>query len=134
MRFFTLISLSSFLLVLLTALACLEPDEVIVNDLITNKLCVQVQHHQEKLGNIDIYVKFNAAVFPGYDDYGSFDKVVRVDANGQACMNNPPEGKHWLIGYGYDPAIEDSVRGSVAVFIEDISFSVDTVMYVSEIH
>ena len=39
------------------------------------RLCVDTQHHEAKVPNCKVYVKFNDENFPGYNDLSVFDTV-----------------------------------------------------------
>ncbi|MEO1515949.1 MAG: hypothetical protein AAFV95_13085 [Bacteroidota bacterium] len=99
-----------------------------------NTTCVQTQHHERPVGNIQVYVRYSNPVFPGYHDLSVFDTMYVTDANGYLCIPNMPEGKSWLVGFGIDELIQDSVKGSVSVVVEHPKDDVNTVMYVTEVH
>ena len=99
-----------------------------------NQTCIVTQHHERPVGNIAVYIRYDNPIFPGFHDLSVFDTMMVTDANGHLCITNMPEGKSWLVGFGIDEAIQDSVKGSVSIFIEHPKQNVDTIMYVTEIH
>lgn len=101
---------------------------------ILNQTCVTTQHHELIIGEIDIYVKYDATDFnfPGWEDLAEYDTVFTTNAAGRGCINNLPIGKHWLVGLGFDNQINQTIKGRVFV---DISFEnpeVDMILYVGE--
>lgn len=116
--------------VLFTAGQCSKSTEVPI----TNTLCLTTKHHEIIQPNIPIYIRFDNAIFPGYDRFYDYDTVLITDENGKVCMDNPPDGKHWCVAIGYDPIILDSVRGSTSVEIENPRHSIDTLIRVTEVH
>ncbi|MEM9918508.1 MAG: hypothetical protein AAF990_10455 [Bacteroidota bacterium] len=99
-----------------------------------NRTCIVTQHHERPVGNIAVYVRFGNPVFPGFHDLSVFDTMLVTDADGHLCIPNLPEGKTWLVGFGYDEAVQDSVKGSVSILVQHPKQDRDTIMYVTEIH
>jgi hypothetical protein len=99
------------------------------------KICVLTSHHGQPIPHANIWLKFNADSFPGYDQAPAyFDASFQTGADARACMEPVPTGKHWLIAFGYDSLhFPNHVYGSMLV---DISIPyravLDTVLYVSE--
>ncbi len=101
------------------------------------EVCVSTQHHGQPIPDAVVYVKYNADTFPGYDkpaDY--FDAVFYTGKDARGCIRSVPEGRHWLVSFGYDSLYyPHNVWGSLPV---EISLTyrpkVDTVLYVSEEH
>ena len=99
-----------------------------------NRTCVTTQHHELIIGDIDVYVKYDATDFnfPSFEDLAEYDTVFTTDAVGRGCITNLPIGKHWLVGLGFDPQINLAIKGRAFV---DISFEnpeVDMILYVGE--
>lgn len=99
------------------------------------EVCVRTMHHSQPIPQATVFVKFNADTFPGYDRPASFfDASFRTGAGGRGCFAPLPEGRHWLVAFGYDSLyFPHDVRGSLRVEIAlDGHAKVDTVLYVSE--
>ena len=101
---------------------------------ILNQTCVTTQHHELILGDIDVYVKYDATDFnfPGFEDLAEYDTVFTTNADGRGCINNLPIGKHWLVGLGFDPAINLAIKGRAFVNITFENPEVDMILYVGE--
>jgi hypothetical protein len=121
-----------YLLPLLILAACTpQPQEVAL----PTQLCVKVMHHFQPIPDATVYIKYNADSFPGYHQPPAyFDAVFKTGANAHGCMDALPEGKHWLVAYGYDSLyFPHDVYGSIMVDISlDKTPKLDTLLYVSE--
>ncbi len=101
------------------------------------KICVKTSHHGQPIPAAAVYVKFDADSFPGYENPPSyFDAVFLTGDDAKGCIAPVPEGKHWLIAFGYDSLhYPHVVYGSL---FADISLPgravLDTILYVSEKH
>ena len=101
------------------------------------EICVQTQHHHQRIPGAVVYVKYNADSFPGYDKPASYyDDVFYTGQNARGCIAPVPEGRHWMVSFGYDSLyFPHEVWGSLRL---DISLTdspkVDTVLYISEKH
>jgi len=99
------------------------------------KICVLTSHHGQIIPHAKIWLKYNADSFPGYDQAPSyFDASFQTGADARGCLESVPEGKHWLIAFGYDSLhFPNHVYGSMLVNI-DIPYRavLDTILYVSE--
>lgn len=101
------------------------------------EVCVRTQHHGFPIPDAKVYVKFNADSFPGYEQAPSyFDAVFQTGKDSRGCLRSLPEGRHWLVAFGYDSLhYPHIVFGSLPV---DISLArrpkMDTILYVSEKH
>jgi hypothetical protein len=101
------------------------------------KICVTTSHHGQPIPHAKVWLKYNADSFPGYNQPPSyFDASFESDANAHGCIGPVPEGRHWLIAFGYDSLhFPNDVFGSVVL---DVSIpyrqSIDTMLYVSEKH
>ena len=99
------------------------------------EICVKVQHHHQPIPDARVYLKYNTDTFPGYDRPASYyDAVFTTGADARGCIPSVPEGRHWLVAFGYDSLYyPHDVFGSMRL---DISLSerpkVDTLLYVSE--
>lgn len=99
------------------------------------KICVQVLHHTLPIPKTTVYVKYNTDTFPGYDKPPSyFDASFKTGPDARGCIASVPEGRHWLVAYGYDSLyFPNDVRGSMRAEISLMYKPVlDTVLYVSE--
>ena len=101
---------------------------------IFNRTCVTTQHHDLIIGDIDVYVKYGATDFnfPGYEDLAEYDTVFTTNGQGRGCIENLPIGKHWLVGVGFDPAINLGIQGRDFVEISFEDPEVDMILYVGE--
>jgi len=107
------------------------PDEIPL----PTKICVRTQHHTWPIPQAMVYLKYNTDTFPGYDKPPSyFDASFKTGANAHGCIEPVPEGRHWLIAYGYDSLyFPHDVYGSMRIEISLSSKPVlDTILYVSE--
>ena len=99
------------------------------------KICVRTQHHTLRIPNATVYIKYNATEFPGYDKPPSYyDASFKTGADAYGCIESIPEGRHWLVAFGYDSLyFPNNVRGNLPVTISlDHKPVLDTVLYVSE--
>lgn len=101
---------------------------------ILNQTCVTTQHHELIIGDIDVYVKYDATDFnfPGWEDLTEYDTVFTTNAVGHGCINNLPIGKHWLVGLGFDNQINQAIKGRAFVEISFENPEVDMILYVGE--
>ena len=101
------------------------------------KVCVKTTHHGQAIPDATVYVKLNADSFPGYDKQPTYyDMQFKTGKNAYGCIESLPEGRHWLVAFGYDSLhYPHDVFGSLPVTISlDRSPVVDTILYVSEKH
>lgn len=101
---------------------------------ILNRTCVTTQHHELIIGNIDVYIKYDATDFnfPGYEDLAEYDTVFATNPEGLGCISNLPTGRHWFVGLGFDEIINLPIKGRRFV---DISFDTpeqDLILFVGE--
>ena len=99
------------------------------------KICLRTQHHHQPIPQAMVYIKYNSDTFPGYDKPSSFyDASFRTEADAHGCIAPVPEGKHWLVAFGYDSLyFPHDVFGSLPVTISLNGRAViDTILYVSE--
>jgi hypothetical protein len=124
--------ISVFALFLLLAAACTPlPEEVPL----PTEICVMVKHHHQPIPNATVYIKYNADSFPGYDKPASYyDASFKTGAGAHGCRSAIPEGRHWLVAFGYDSLyFPHDVYGSIMVDISlDKHPKADTLLYVSE--
>ena len=119
-----------FLPILCFVLACKKSDSLRV----LNQTCVTTQHHELIIGDIDVYVKYDATDFnfPGWEDLAEYDTVFSTNAVGRGCITNLPIGRHWLVGLGFDNQINQAIKGRAFL---DVSFEtpeIDMILYVGE--
>ena len=99
------------------------------------RICVRTQHHHVPIPNATVYIKYNADSFPGYDKPAAyFDRQFNTGADARGCLEPVPEGRHWLICFGYDSLyFPHDVFGSMLIDIRlERKEKVDTIFYVSE--
>lgn len=107
------------------------PDEIPL----PTKICVRTQHHSLPIPNAQIYVKFNSDTFPGYDKPPSFyDASFKTGADARGCIAPVPEGRHWLVAFGYDSLyypnfVYGSMKAEISVSNKPV---LDTILYISE--
>jgi hypothetical protein len=119
--------------ILMVQMACRPalPEEIPL----PTKICVRTQHHTWIIPDATVYLKYNTDSFPGYDKPPSFfDASFKTGADARGCIEPVPEGRHWLIAFGYDSLyFPHEVYGSMQV---NISLSeqpvLDTIFYISE--
>lgn len=122
-----------FLLPSITLLCCRPPAPETID--LPTRICVKTQHHHQPIPHATVYVKYNADSFPGYDKPPSYyDASFQAGADARACIAPVPEGRHWLVAFGYDSLyFPHEVYGSLRV---DVSLQtrpvVDTILYISE--
>lgn len=128
------------LLVLLVAyslsVSCYREGPFILAALPT-EICVKTVHHMQPVPDAVVYVKYNLDTFPGYDKPAHFfDDVFYTGKNAHGCLRHVPEGRHWLVAYGYDSLYyPHDVWGSLRIDIAlDVRPKIDTLLYVSEEH
>jgi len=99
-----------------------------------NRTCISTQHHEQIIGNIDVYVKYDADDFnfPGWIDLAEYDTLFKTNAAGKGCIDNLPIGKHWVVGLGTDERINQQVKGRMFVNITFERPQIDTILYVGE--
>lgn len=119
-----------FLLIALAFFACQKDN----GPRILNRTCVTTQHHELIIGDIDVYVKYDATDFnfPGWEDLAEYDTVFTTNSQGKACIENLPTGRHWLVGLGFDPAINLAIKGRKFVDITFEAPEIDLILYVGE--
>ncbi len=99
------------------------------------KICVRASHHGQPIPHATVWLKYNADSFPGYDQAPSyFDASFQTGPDARGCIAPVPEGKHWLVAFGYDSLhFPHHVFGSMLVDIAlPYRAELDTVLYVSE--
>jgi hypothetical protein len=119
-------------LALLIFFAC-EPNVDSVE--LPTKICLKSQHHTWDIPDARIFIKFNVDSFPGYEQPPSyFDAHFVTDKQAKGCIAPVPEGRHWIVAYGYDSLYwPKDVRGSLRCTISlENKPVIDTILYVSE--
>jgi len=120
---------SLFLLLLFYCSSCSKDDPVYD---FTTEVGFKTQHHERAVPFIDVYIKYNTDVFPGYEDLSVFDTMIVSDEYGDVVFSKVSFGKHWAVGFGYDEFVGEPVRGGLPFEILDISVPWDTLLYISE--
>ena len=129
-----MVSREMWLFILIVLLTACGKETESSDPIVSNRICITAKHHEVVMPGLTVYLLFDHPGFPGFDHLDTFDTAIILDENGYACYDNPPIGKHWAVALGYDPSIQDSVKGATSVWIESIVQSVDTIVYVTEIH
>ncbi len=119
--------------ILMAQMACRPalPEEIPL----PTKICVRTLHHTWIIPDATVYLKYNTDSFPGYDKPPSFfDASFKTGSDARGCIEPVPEGRHWLIAFGYDSLyFPHEVYGSMQV---NISLSekpvLDTILYIAE--
>lgn len=121
-----------FLLLVLFACAPAGPEFVPL----PTSVCVQTVHHSWPVPKSTVYVKYNTDEFPGYEKPPSFyDTSFHTDNIGRGCLAPLPEGRHWLVAYGFDSLVPPfyPVFGSLKIEITlGARAKLDTILYVTE--
>lgn len=121
------------LLLLLAFVQCRPeiPEEVPL----PTKICVRTLHHTVPIPNAIVYLKYNVDTFPGYYQQPSYyDASFRTGADAHGCIAPVPEGRHWLVAFGYDSLyfphyVYGSLRAEISLRYKPV---LDTVLYISE--
>lgn len=67
------------------------------------KICIKTTHHNYPLAGSTVYLKYFTDTFPGYDKTADFyDASFKTGADARGCIESVPEGKHWIVAFGYD--------------------------------
>ncbi len=102
------------------------------------RICVRTIHHTWPIPACTVYVKYFADTFPGYTrPRAYFDAMFITDKEGHGCITGVPEGRHWLVGIGYDSLYyPHDVMGNlpVRISIDEGRGKIDTILYVTEKH
>ena len=126
----TIVAKTSLLCALLFLLSCNK------NDLprILNRTCLTTQHHDLIIGNIDVYIKYNATDFnfPGWEDLLEYDTSFTTNSEGFGCIENLPIGKHWVAGLGFDETIKRAIKGRIFIDVTFENPEVNEILYVGE--
>jgi hypothetical protein len=99
------------------------------------QICLRTMHHNQPIPNAIVYVKYNVDTFPGYGQPPSyFDASFKTDSKAKGCLASVPEGKHWLIAFGYDSLyFPNDVFGRIRLEVSlNKTPKIDTILYISE--
>ena len=67
------------------------------------KICIKTTHHNYPLAGSTVYLKYFTDTFPGYNKGPEYyDASFKTGADARGCIESVPEGKHWLVAFGYD--------------------------------
>ncbi|MBX2890905.1 MAG: hypothetical protein KF734_08270 [Saprospiraceae bacterium] len=118
------------ILTLLVLFACRSegPDTIPL----PTKICIKTTHHDYPLTGSFVYLKYFTDTFPGYDKKPSyFDAFFVTGADARGCIESVPEGRHWLVAFGYDSLhYPHEAFGSLPVEISlDHRPVIDTMLY-----
>ena len=75
-------------------------------------------HHNLRIGEAQIYIKYGAEEFPG-TDLSEYDDNVTANANGEFAFPDLNEGNYFIYGAGFDPVLNDSVFGGIPVELRE---------------
>jgi hypothetical protein len=123
-----------FLLLPLLALVQCRP-EIPEEVPLPTKICVRTLHHTVPIPNAIVYLKYNVDTFPGYHQPPSYyDASFRTGADARGCIAPVPEGRHWLVAFGYDSLyfphyVYGSLRAEISLRYKPV---LDTALYISE--
>ena len=120
-----------FFSILLLFTACRKPQdgETITFD---TDLCITLKHHEDTVADLEIYVKFGQATFPGYNEL-EYDTSFVANVDGRGCIENLPYGQYWLMTKGPDLDWGADVFGSIFLELSRFQTEIDTVLVVNEI-
>jgi hypothetical protein len=78
-------------------------------------LRVTPQHHGQDVADCTVYLKYDSSVPPSDSTQGYDESVVCVMENGKpvAVFTSLRNGKYYIFGYGYDPAVAQNVKGGI---------------------
>ena len=103
-------------------------------------LAIEVKHHYRPIPEFKIYLKKDAAKFPG-EDISAYDLSAISNQNGFVQFNDLNFGNYYLYGNGYDYEIADSVIGYTPILIDSstvdkvgLNYEINKILYVSEQH
>jgi len=91
----------------------------------------KVVHHNKRIANARVFIKFNATEFPGKDTL-VYDSKLSADENGNFTFS-VYKGDYYVFGYGYDFAIPQPylVEGGTGVKVRN-NEKVDLTLAVTE--
>lgn len=90
------------------------------------------QHHGKPIYGDTLYVKFDATELPGIDP-GAYDmRVIGDTAEDHVHINGLKKGKYYLFAVGWDPSIQQRVKGGLAVTISKKEGETDIYIPVTE--
>ena len=96
---------------------------------------LRTMHHDIPVAAVNVFIKYNAAEFPGYDKAAAyFDTVLVSDINGKVELHPVQQGHHWAVAFGSsEHGIPLPIYGSMPLFIDaDKHPGVDTSIYMFE--
>jgi hypothetical protein len=73
-----------------------------------------VAHHDRKIPNATVYIKYGAKEFPG-SDISKYDASVQADVMAYFEIKNLLKGDYYLYGLGFDNVANEDVFGGVPV-------------------
>lgn len=78
-------------------------------------LKITPRHHINAIDSCTVYIKYNTLDKPGdgVQQYDESAKCVKVDGKPVATFTGLKQGKYYIYGYGWDPAIPDTVVGGM---------------------
>lgn len=99
-----------------------------------NTLVLEPKHHGLNINGAVAYIKFNSSELP--DTVASaFDLVVRAgSADSNIFARNLKRGRYYVYCVGFDPSINQQVRGGVPVVINTRMETINKVVPVTEAH
>jgi hypothetical protein len=95
------------------------------------KYCFTVEHHGLALPDVQVYLKYNTAVFPG-SNVSLYDTMVVSDGQGEGCFVRLPVDTHMIYATGFDTAFGMPVSGSQQIIITSLNEEGEGVLLVTE--
>jgi len=124
--------ISCLMFVLIISCTKGKDNDIILNTQIT--LRGTVMHHDWTVGNIKVYIKSHATVYPGPVP-SAYDTFVRTDPEGSFIFSNLSPGDYYFYAYGFDPHWGADVNGSLFLTLDAQAGEhkeMDTILNVSE--
>lgn len=79
-------------------------------------LNVTAQHHNKNIDSCKIYIRYNATSAGAYDDSAN---CVTVNGIPVAKFSGLKKGDYYLYGDGWDPSIEEEVKGGAPITVTE---------------
>ena len=95
------------------------------------KINFKVFHHEQKIPNAVVYIKYDTKDFPG-EDIGNYDASYTSSAEATGSIENLKKGNYYVYGVGYDSAIAQIVKGGVSFKINKKDAALDITVPVTE--
>lgn len=102
---------------------------------INTSLSLKTVHHDVPAAEVNVFIKYNVAEFPGYDKQPQyFDTMLVSDDAGLIKISPVRPGRHWAVAFGAsEHGIVVPIYGSMPFLIDvDTRPVVDTFIYMTE--